>query len=147
VSEVTRLRVSDIDSKRMLVHVRKGKGRKDRVVPLSEKLLLLLREHYRHTHPNEHLFPGRDPDRCISPRTVQHVFQKAARRAGITKKVTVHSLRHSYATHLLDFGTDVRTIQLLLGHASLRTTAVYTHVSTRGILSTKSPFDRASAGT
>jgi site-specific recombinase XerD len=144
VSEVSHLHVSDIDSQRMLIHIRRGKGGKGRMVPLSEKLLSILREYWRHVRPRDWLFPGRDRDRPISPRSVQRVCLRARRQAGINKKVTVHTLRHSYATHLLDAGTDVRTIQLLLGHASLRTTALYTHVSTRGVLSTKSPFDLSS---
>lgn len=142
VTEATRLNVSDIDSERMVIHVRKGKGRKDRMVPLSTNLLLILREYWRAVRPTEYLFPGRNPNQPLKPRTVQRVCQAAAEKMGLGKKISVHTLRHSFATHLMDTGTDVRTIQLLLGHASLRTTAVYTHVSVRGLLSTKSPFDQ-----
>ena len=141
LSEVTRLRVTDIDRARMLIRVHQGKGRKDRFVPLSETLLILLREYWRMARPSIWLFPGRDPDRPIAPRTVQYICAKARQKAGLDRKVTMHTLRHSFATHLLESGANIRTIQILLGHRSLRTTATYTHISRRTLLSTKSPLD------
>ena len=141
VSEAVRLRVMDINSSRMLIHVYQGKGRKDRMVPLSETLLKVLRVYWRAVTPRVWLFPGRDHDKPLSCRTVQHVCMRARRRAGLHPKLTVHTLRHAFATHLLDAGADVRTIQLLLGHRSLRTTQLYTHVSTKELLATRSPLD------
>ena len=143
VSEVTRLRNKDIDSSRMTIRIRQGKGKKDRLVPLSETLIHLLREYWRIVRPPDWLFPGRFADRPITTRSVQRVFARAREAARIDSKVTVHTLRHSFATHLLEAGTNVRTIQLLLGHASLRTTAVYTHVSVQRLLETTSPLDLA----
>src|SRR4029450_7451660 len=140
ISEVTNLKTSDIDSKRMVLLVRQGKGKKDRMVPLSETLLFLLREYWRIVRPQEWLFPGHKKTRPISTRSVDRVCQKARDRAGIGKKVTVHTLRHCFATHLLDHGTHIRAIQLLLGHSSLRSTEGYTHVSTGTLLQTKSPL-------
>lgn len=141
VSEVTRLRNRHIDSSRMTVRIQQGKGKKDRLVPLSETLLQLLREYWRIVRPPDWLFPGRCADRPITTRSVQRVFARAREAARIDSKATVHTLRHSFATHLLEAGTNVRTIQLLLGHSSLRTTAAYIHVSTQGLLETTSPLD------
>jgi integrase/recombinase XerD len=142
VSEVVELKVSDIDSHRMVITVRHGKGRKDRTVMLSPQLLNVLREYARRVAPQVWLFPGRSPDRPLTARSVQKVCERARRSAGLSKRVTAHTLRHSFATHLLEGGTDLRVIQTLLGHGCLRTTAVYTHVSTHRLQSTTSPFDR-----
>jgi site-specific recombinase XerD len=116
-SEAAQLRVNDIDSSRMTITVR-GKGQKDRLVMLSPVLLQTLRQYWRHNKPKRWLFPGKNPDQPISDNDVFAVFQNAVRRAGITKKVSPHSLRHCFATHLLESGTDLRTIQILLGHRS-----------------------------
>lgn len=140
-SEVVNLKIMDIDSKRMVIDIRQGKGKKDRVVPLSTTLLHLLRKYWRAARPSNYLFPGTHPDRPIGRRTASYICLCARRDAGIAKNVTLHSLRHSFATHLLDSGANIRAIQMILGHAHLRTTAQYTHVSTATILATKSPFD------
>jgi integrase/recombinase XerD len=142
VSEVVALRVDDIDSRRMVIRIRQAKGRKDRYVMLSPRLLELLREYWKAARPNPYLFPGQDPDKPIHPHTVQQVCRDARQAAGLSKKVTVHCLRHSFASHLLESGTDIRTIQILLGHRSLSTTAIYTHVSTAALEATRSPLDR-----
>jgi site-specific recombinase XerD len=139
-SEVARLRVSDIDSARMTITV-DGKGKKDRLVMLSPVLLDTLRQYWRQAKPKHWLFPGKTPDQPISGNDVFAVFHNAVRRAGITKHVSPHSLRHSFATHLLESGVDLRTIQLLLGHRSLKTTARYLHVSQYQVRATPSPLD------
>jgi site-specific recombinase XerD len=142
VSEVVALRVDDIDSKRMVIHVRQGKGRKDRDVMLSPRLLEILRAYWKATRPRPWLFPGQIQGRPVTEATVYRACVKAASAAKLGKHVTVHTLRHSFATHLLEAGTNLRTIQLLLGHRSLRTTAVYTHVSVASLEGTQSPLDR-----
>jgi integrase/recombinase XerD len=139
-SEAAHLRVNDIDSARMTITVR-GKGQKDRLVMLSPVLLQTLRQYWRHNKPKQWLFPGKNRDQPISDNDVFAVFQNAVRRAGITKKVSPHSLRHCFATHLLESGTDLRTIQILLGHRSLKTTARYLHVSQQHVRTTASPLD------
>jgi integrase/recombinase XerD len=142
VSEVIGLRVGDIDSGRMLIRIERGKGGKERYVMLSEQLLGILRTYWRLARPAHWLFPGRDAGRPIEA-TVLHAACRSARAAaGIDKKVTVHVLRHSFATHLLESGIDIRVIQVLLGHAHLSTTARYTHVSQVVIRRTESPLDR-----
>jgi len=141
VSELAALRVDDIDSRRMVIRVRQGKGKKDRYVMLSPKLLTELRDYWKTSRPATLLFPGRRCGRVISRHLVNNACGQAARRAGIKKNVTPHTLRHSFATHLLDAGTDIRTIQALLGHRSLRTTALYTHVSMARVMATRSPLD------
>jgi site-specific recombinase XerD len=141
VSEVTNLQVADIDSQRMVIRVRQGKGRKDRYVMLSPHLLTLLRTYWKVRRPTSWLFPGRNQGRPISVRMVQIACQQVRVEAGLSKQVTVRALRHSFATHLLEAGTDVRTIQILLGHRSLQTTARYTHVSTSTIRAAASPLD------
>jgi site-specific recombinase XerD len=141
-SEVARLRVRDIDSARMTITVHQGKGNRDRVVMLSPLLLDTLRQYWHHQKPKEWLFPGRNPDQPISGNDIFMVFHNAVRRAGISKKVCPHSLRHSFATHLLESGTDLRTIQILLGHRSLKTTSRYLHVSQQHVRATASPLDR-----
>ena len=142
ISEALGLKPTDIDSDRMLIHVRQGKGNRDRMVMLSPKLLEELRLYVRWARPHYWLFPGTDPTQPLCTRTLQRTCRLTGERAGITKRVTPHVLRHSFATHLLDAGTDLRVIQTLLGHRSLATTAVYTHVSTRRLQATTSPLDR-----
>ena len=142
VSEVINLEGKDIDSKRMVLHVRLGKGQKDRVVMLSEKLLPVLREYWKTYRPTAKLFfPGKNRERTLSAKDVLIACRRMARCAGISKRVTTHTLRHSFATHLLEAGTDIRTIQMLLGHRSLRTTAMYILVSPARLTETKSPLD------
>ena len=143
-SEVAGLRVRDIDSARMTITVHQGKGRKDRVVMLSPVLLETLRQYWRQHKPKEWLFPGNNPGQPISGNDIFMVFHNAVRRAGITKKVSPHSLRHCFATHLLESGTDLRTIQILLGHRSLKTTARYLHISQHQVRATASPLDSLS---
>ena len=141
VSEVTNLLITDIDSSRMIIQVRQGKGRKDRLVMLSANLLTLLREYWKAYHPRHWLFPGQNRSRPINNATAYRICQQAARAAKLPKSISPHTLRHSFATHLLEAGTDLRTIQLLLGHRNLKTTAVYLHVSTLALRSTTSPLD------
>jgi site-specific recombinase XerD len=141
VSEVLGLRVCDIDSKRMVLHVRSGKGRKDRFVPLSSVLLDVLRRYWLKTQPPDVLFPGREPEKPMSPMAVAAICRKAALKAGIQKRVTPHVLRHTFATHHLEAGTDVRTLQMILGHSHLGTTSLYLHVSTEKIQAATSPLD------
>ena len=144
ISEVLGLEVRDIDSDRMVITVRHGKGDKDRQVVLSVVLLETLRAYCRAYRPLTWLFEGRVPGQALTSRTVQVVIKAAGVRAGITKPVTPHKLRHSYATHLLEAGTDLRMIQTLLGHRSLQSTAIYTHVATVRLRSIKSPLDALS---
>ncbi len=131
LSEGLALQVSDIDSERMTLHVRLGKGGKDRFVPLSKVLLSHLRTYWRAYRPASYLFPGAIPDKPLHATAVQKAFKTACLRSGVQKPATVHTLRHSFATHHLEAGTDLRTIQCLLGHSSLNTTAVYLHVCTK----------------
>ena len=141
VSEVVRLQVGDIDSQRMVIRVEQGKGGKDRYVMLSPQLLKILRSYWRLTRPQLWLFPGRSQDHPLDP-VVLHAACRSARAAAfLDKPVTVHTLRHTFATHLLENGVDVRVIQVLLGHASLATTARYTQVATKTISTTPSPLD------
>jgi site-specific recombinase XerD len=140
-SEVCNLKISDIDSDRMLIHVEQGKGQKDRKVMLSPGLLDLLRDYWREARPQGWLFPGKPKINPISPRQLNRAFMSAKHMAGIARPATLHALRHSFATHLLEANTDVRVIQVLLGHARLATTARYTHVATKTIRDTVSPFE------
>ena len=141
-AELVHLKVDDIDSKRMVIHVRQGKGRKDRDVPLSMKLLETLREYWRSAKPKSYLFPGQTgPDSPLTTKAVWHACRNAAQRAGIPKKISPHCLRHSYATHLLESGADLRTIQLLLGHADIKHTTVYLHLSQRHLHAVTNPLD------
>jgi integrase/recombinase XerD len=143
LGETLHLRVEDIDSARMVIHVRKGKGKKDRYVPLSPIVLDLLRAHWRSEKPRGLLFPNAvDPERPMSDGSVQRYVHNTARRAGLTKRVTPHTLRHSYATHLMEQGTSTRVIQVLLGHAHVRTTEAYMHVSPQSLRDATSPIDR-----
>jgi site-specific recombinase XerD len=142
VGEVCGLKVEDIDSSRMVMHVRHGKGAKARYVMLSTELLGILRSYWRLSRPTVFLFPGRDADKPIEPTVLNAACRSAVAATGLSKRVTVHTLRHSFATHLLENGTDIRIIQVLLGHAHLSSTAHYTQVSTDTIRSTASPLDR-----
>jgi integrase/recombinase XerD len=139
--EVLTIRPEDIASQRGLLVVRQGKGKKDRVVPVSAGTIQMLRQYYRDYMPRVWLFEGRQAGEKYSIRSLQMVFRQALRRAGIRKPATLHWLRHSYATHLLEAGTDLRIIQELLGHQSSRTTEIYTHVSNTSIRAVKSPLD------
>jgi site-specific recombinase XerD len=126
----------------MLIHVRLGKGAKDRMTKLSPRLLEVLREYWQAAHPKNRLLPSAgDPGRSLDTGSICRTVHRLAKRAGITKSVTPHTLRHSYATHLLDAGTDLRTIQVLLGHRNLKTTAIYLHVSQAKIAAAASPLD------
>jgi integrase/recombinase XerD len=144
-AEMVRLKVSDIDSQRMVMHVHQGKGSKDRDVPLSPKLLETLREYWRWRKPRTYLFPAgaanRDKSAPLTPKAVWHACRKAAVQAGIQKPISPHTLRHSYATHLLEAGADLRTIQLLLGHTDIKHTTVYLHLSQRHLHAVANPLD------
>jgi integrase/recombinase XerD len=144
VSEVVRLKVADIDSARMVIRVECGKGGKDRYVMLSPQLLTVLRTYWRLARPDPWMFPGRSADKPIEQNVLHAACRSAVLAAGLDKRVTVHVLRHSFATHLLENGTDIRIIQVLLGHGHLSTTARYTRVSTHMIATTQSPLDRLS---
>lgn len=129
--EATHLRIADIDGERMTVHIRNGKGGRPRMVPMSAALRELLRAYWLAERPRDYLFPGAHPDRPLHETSVQHAVARARLVARIEKRAGVHTLRHSYATHLLELGVDLRTIQKLLGHTSLSTTAIYVHVTGR----------------
>ena len=139
--ELLALKPVNIDSKRNIVLLKNSKGKKDRIAPLSPKILEMLREYYKVFKPKHYLFEGRIAGEQYDARSLQLLLKQAIRKAGITKPVTLHWLRHSYATHLLESGTDLRYIQELLGHNSSKTTEIYTHVSTKSIQQIKSPFD------
>lgn len=139
-SELLHLKSTDIDSKRNVVIIRQSKGRKDRIAPLSPKILDLLRDYYKMYKPKNYLFEGKTEEQ-YSEQSLQSVLKQALKKVNITKPVTLHWLRHSYATHLLESGTDLRYIQELLGHNSSKTTEIYTHVSTKSLQQIKSPFD------
>jgi site-specific recombinase XerD len=142
ISEVCRLRTHDIDSKRMVIHVREGKGGDSRYAMLSPRLLLVLRAYWKQIRPaGPYLFPSSRADRPIGRKTIQGAISRAVARIGLDKHVTPHVLRHSFATHLLESGTDIRTIQVLLGHRSIQSTQLYAQVSTRHIQRTRSPLD------
>lgn len=147
IREACSLKTTDIDSGRGLIHIRDGKRGRDRFVMLSPRLLVFLREYWKQTRPTgPELFPGQTAGQSVSPEAVRCALRKAVARAGIKKHVTPHVLRHCFATHLLERGADIRTIQVLLGHGSIRTTARYTQVSARHIAGTKSPLDSSSKG-
>lgn len=141
-SEAVSLKVADIDSDRMLIQVHHGKGAKDRTLMLSQQLLTILRTYWRLTRPGEWLFPGRSPDKPIDVQVLHAACRSATKAAGLIKRVSVHTLRHSFATHLLENGTDIRIIQVLLGHNNLSSTTRYTQVSSGLIRKTASPLDR-----
>lgn len=140
-SELLNLKINDVDSKRGLLRINRAKGTKDRVVPISQKTIEMLREYYLAEKPKLYLFEGQKRGEAYSPTSIQAVLKSAARKSGIKKPVTLHWLRHSYATHLLESGTDLRYIQELLGHNSSKTTEIYTHVSQKSLQNIKSPFD------
>ena len=144
IGEVTRLTVGDIDSSRMLIHINHGKGGRERYAMLSPRLLEILRAYWRRTRSGHWLFPGREPHEHVSRPALQDACRRARRCARIDKPVTPHSLRHSFATHLLESGVDIRVIQVLLGHADLSSTSRYARVAAHLIASTPSPFDRLS---
>ena len=142
LGEVTHLLVADIDSQRMMVRVEQGKGRRDRYVMLSASLLETLRAYWRACKPRKYMFPGDGGNRALSDSSAQKAFNRARDRAGIEKRVSFHTLRHSFATHLLEDGANVRKIQTLLGHRSLQSTERYTHLAQNYLNQTRSPLDR-----
>lgn len=141
VSEVVRLKFGDLDAERRTLLVRQGKGRKDRLTVLSEHAFTAVQAYVERYKPDKWLFPGQNFNSPISVRSVQKMFEKALADSGIQKDVSLHSLRHSFATHLLEGGIDIRYIQELLGHRNVQTTEIYTHVATKNIKNIKSPFD------
>jgi integrase/recombinase XerD len=141
LSELIHLQVPDIDSARMVIHVRRGKGAKDRLVPLSQRLLEELRGYWRLYRPGTWLFPGHRPDQPITSSNMQRRFGRLVKRVGLTKHCSLHTLRHSYATHLLEAGVDLLTLKMLLGHRTLETTARYLHVSTHRLHEAPSLLD------
>jgi site-specific recombinase XerD len=141
-SEAVGIKIADIDAGRMVIRVEHGKGGKDRYVMLSVQLLGILRTYWRLARPTHWLFPGRDASKPIDVQVLHAACRSACAAAGLAKRVTVHTLRHSFATHLLESGTDIRIIQVLLGHSNLSSTARYTQVSNRLIRRTESPLDR-----
>lgn len=142
VGEVVKLKVGDINRDRKLIHVRQGKGKKDRFTILSDIAYEVLLKYQRKYAPSDWLFPGMEPENHLAERTVQRVFENACKKASIKKAVSVHALRHSFATHLLEGGTDLRYIQEILGHKSSKTTEIYTHVTEKHIRQIQSPLDR-----
>jgi len=140
ISEVLNLKISDIDSKRMMVRIENSKGNRDREVMLSENLLILLREYYKAYKPKKYIFEGQG-DGKYTARSAEQVFKKALRNAKINKEASLHTLRHSYATHLIEQGIDIRIVQELLGHKNIKTTQIYTHITDIRKLKIKSPFD------
>jgi len=150
-AELCRLKVADIDSERMVLHIHEGKGGRDRDVPLSPKLLAILREYWRWMKPKTYLFPGMEnnwrADVPVTTKVAWIAVTEAAKAAGITRRVSPHTLRHSYATHLLEAGADLRTIQVLLGHAKLADTTVYLHLSRRHLQAVASPLDSLTVST
>jgi site-specific recombinase XerD len=141
-SEVVHLEPRHIDGERLVMRVERGKGQKDRLVVLSKRLLLDLRAYWLRYRPQRYLFEGKRPGKPIDPTSIQRAFRAACRKAGITKRVTPYSLRHAFATHLVEAGTNLRVVQSLLGHQSLSTTAVYTHLSQTWLAQVTSPLDR-----
>jgi site-specific recombinase XerD len=143
ISEATHLKITDIDSKRMMVRIQQGKGGKDRYSILSHAALECLRQYWRKYHPKDWLFEGQKKDKHISISSIHQIFHAAKKRAGITKPASVHTLRHSFATHLVEAGTSLHHVQLLLGHRSPNTTTVYLHVSRLNLAQVTSPLDKA----
>ncbi len=139
--ELLHLKPEHVDSKRNILLIKQAKGRKDRIVPISEKIITMLRDYYKVYKPSTWLFEGQNKGELYSAESLQHVLKQALVKSGIKKPITLHWLRHSYATHLLEAGTDLRYIQELLGHCSSKTTEIYTHVSTKSLQKIKSPFD------
>jgi integrase/recombinase XerD len=143
VGEVACLKIADIDSPNMRIHIRQAKGCKDRTTLLSERLLILLREYWKEYRPKEWLFPGFPSTQHLSKKTIQVAFSDALKKSGITKKVSVHSLRHAFATHSLNQGASILQIKDLLGHSNIQSTMIYLHLTDSQLFSLKSPFDRA----
>lgn len=142
VGELLNLKISDFDKQRKCVHIKQSKGNKDRIIPLPELLLIELRQYYKSFSPTIYLFEGsKGSGTSYSASSIQKVLKRAVKKVGIKKKVTTHSLRHSYATHLMNRNIDLRTIQTLLGHRSLKTTQIYTHLTDENILKTPSPLE------
>lgn len=145
-TEASLLKITDIDSERMILHVEQGKGQRDRDLPISPRLLRALREYYRHKRPKNYLFPSsvgrRGPDSPMSDKSVWHACNASVRRVNLKKKVGPHTFRHSFATHLVEAGADLRTVQMLLGHSSLKETAIYLHLSQRHLRATPNPLDQ-----
>jgi len=142
ISEVCSLRISDIDSKRMRIHIRSGKGKRDRYVMLGETLLTLLREYFKAARPKgEYLFPGQKPGTRLTTAAVSRVLRQVNKKTGLSKKATMHTFRHCFATHLMEAGTDIRVLQILLGHSSIKTTLRYTHITDRLVGKLASPLD------
>ena len=141
IGETLNLRLEDVDGQRRVIDIHQGKGKRDRRVPLSKKVLELLREYYRIYRPKSYLFEGEVEGRPYSPKSAQNVLRRAVRRADIKKRVTLHTLRHSYATHLMERGVGLRYIQEILGHSSPKTTMIYTHVSGKKLRDVVSPLD------
>ncbi|MBV6479208.1 MAG: IS91 family transposase ISTha3 [Ignavibacteria bacterium] len=141
VSEIINLKIADIDSDRMVIHIKNSKGKKDRIVMLSKKLLIILREYYKSYKPESYLFEGMNGGK-YSARSIQALLKNIKSKAGVKKRGSVHTLRHSFATHLFEGGTDILSIKKLLGHNSLRTTMIYTHVSKEYINKIQSPLDK-----
>ncbi len=141
LSELRNLRIDDIDSQRMVIRVRQGKGKKDRYARLTPGLLKLLRQYWREYHPQSWLFPGASMDKRYDMATPGHLLKKVCRKAGITKRVSMHTLRHSFATHLLEAGANLRIIQQMLGHEKIQTTSLYTHISLEELREAPSTMD------
>lgn len=141
VSEVVALRIKDIDSQRMLIRIHQSKGKRDRYVMLSKHLLTILREYWKAAQPKDYLFPGRGRSGHLTRQAVDKACDRALARTNLKKNVSMHTLRHSFATELCRDGVDLRTIQVLLGHSSIKTTAKYLHVSNEDVAKTKSPLD------
>jgi len=140
--EVSRMKISDIDTDRMMIHIRQSKYNKDRYVPLSNFVLLGLRRYYKACHPVDYLFNGKEPGSPLSTMRMGSILREAVKKCRLSKNITLHTLRHSYATHLLEFGMDIVTIKELLGHANIETTMVYLHVAIPNRSNLFSPFDR-----
>lgn len=143
VGESVRLKISDIDGQRKMIHLRGAKGKKDRYTLLSDAALDMLRKYYRLYKPKDYLFEGQDAGSHLAERSIQNVFHRAVKAAGIKKQISIHGLRHSFATHLLESGVDLRYIQELLGHNSSKTTEIYTHVSKKSLQKIVNPLDQA----
>ena len=141
ISELINLKVKDIDSDRMQIRIQQSKGKKDRYTLLGTKTLLILRQYFKEYHPKVWLFEGENGGQYTDS-SIYQIFKKSLIKANITKKVSIHSLRHSFATHLLENGTDLRYIQSLLGHSSSKTTEIYTHITTKGFDQIKNPLDK-----